>query len=209
MYNNLVDKSRKFGSVIPITNGINWDIMQVGFNIDINMVPDVNNGHLPAGMLLICDEATHSAVPFKIAQVVSVSSKNITIASNGDFCPAPFVVGESIMKMGADFTTAGTAQTISAIVTDADKTVITTSTALSVAAGDYIILCKADGNQYGAPNAMLPFDAYKETGAFAITVPAARSIDGDVFENRIPVIPDLAKTALINAGCRFGFSQSV
>lgn len=204
MYNSLIEKSKKYGSVIPITNGINWDLIQSGFTVDVESVPAAKDGHLPAGMLLICDESNHKAVPFKVAKVESVSGSDIEITKNGEYCAAPFVVGESIMKLGSNFTTKGTAAVISAI----DDTTITTATTLTLAKGDYIIICKADGSHYGAPNALMPFDAWKEEGAFAVTVQAARTVDGDIFENRIPEIPTIAKESLRDAGCRFGWSKS-
>lgn len=209
MLNNITKGHKTYGGARPITNGINWALLPVGYSVDPSVVPDIDKGHLPAGMLLVRNDVNHSAVPFKTAKVVSQSGTKITIPLVDGFCLSPFVVGDYIMKLGADFTTAGTGVKITAIDEVSGATQITTATSLTLSVDDVIINCDSAGKPFGDPNAMLYTDVAKDNDSIAINVTAAIGLlDSVIFENRIPVIPDLAKASLLKAGCNFTFSNS-
>lgn len=212
-YNNLRNGTQTLGGKRPISTGRRWILKHSGFTLPLANVPLAKEGFLPAGIPLVCDESNHTAVPLKIAKVVKVSGKTVTIALNDEFSLYPFLVGESVIKMGATLTTAGTASVIDAISISADgkNTEITLSVAISgLAVDDYIMLSKDDGSTYGEPNAILAFPIYKDIDAIAVFGNAAIKLtDGEIYERRIPEMPELVKTALLNNGCSFTFSKSL
>lgn len=199
---------RSIGGSRPIANGHNWVMKQAGFNVPISYIP--NGSYLPAGIPLVCDEKTREALPLKIAEVVSVSGTKVSIALQTPFVTAPFVVGESVMKLGSDLTTAGTTADISAIENTDSATEITLSAELSLSEGDYIVLANSEKKPVGTPNAIAPFDIVKEDdGSTHKFTAAAVSFDGDIFLRRIPAMPELVKVALLNSGCKFHWSESL
>lgn len=212
-YNNLRSGSFTLGSQRPISTGRRWVMKHSGFALPLENVPTATEGFLPAGTPLVCDETSHTAVPLKLAKVVKVSSKVVSIALQDEYSLSPFLIGESVIKMGATLTTAGTAAKITAIApsTDGALTEITLSAAISdLAVDDYIMLSKSDGSTFGEPNALLAFPIYKDVDAVAVLGNAAIKLtDGEIYERRIPAMPTLVKTALLNNGCDFTFSQSL
>lgn len=212
-YNNLRQGTQKIGGRRAISTGRRWILKHSGFALPLNNVPTAKEGYLPAGIPLVCNETTHTANVLKLAKVVSVSTKTVTIALQDEFCLTPFMVGESVIKMGTDLTTGGTASTIDAIKTNTAGTAteIVLSAAISgLTAGDFLMLCNSDGSAFGEPNALLAFDLYKDEDAIAVTANAAIKLeDGEIYERRIPEMPALVKTALLNNGCEFTFSKSL
>lgn len=206
--NEIKFSKKSIGGSRPIANGHNWLLRQSGFNIDVKYLP--NDGYIPAGTALVCDETTMTAKPVKIAKVTAVSSTEVSIALQTPYITAPFIVGESVMKLGTDLTTAGTSATISKIENDTDVTKITLSAELSgLAANDYIILAESD-KPVGTPNAIAPYDIVKEsTDAIYKFTPAAIGFAGEIFLRRIPAMPELIKVALANSGCNFHWSESL
>lgn len=201
--------SKSIGGSRPIANGHNWVMKQAGFNMPISYIPD--NSYIPAGTPLCCDEEKREALPLKIAKVMSVNGTKVSIALQTPYVTAPFSVGESVIKLGEDFTTAGTAVTITAIEDTATVTEITLSAALTgLTANDFIVLANSDKKPVGTPNAIAPFDIVKEdnNSTYKFTA-AAVSFDGDIFLRRIPAMPELVKTALLNSGCKFHWSESL
>lgn len=199
---------KNIGGSRPIANGHNWLLRQSGFNIDVKYLP--NDGYIPAGTPLVCDEATMTAKPIKIAKVTAVSTTEVSIALQTPFLSAPFIVGESVMKLGADLTSTGTSTTITKIENGTDATKITLTAELSgLAANDYIILAEND-KPVGSPNAIAPYDIVKESPeAVCKFTPAAIGFAGEIFLRRIPAMPELIKVALANAGCNFHWSESL
>lgn len=212
-YNNLRSGNFKLGSQRPISTGRRWVLKHSGFALPLENVPTAAEGFLPAGIPLVCDEATHTATPLKIAKVEQVSSKVVSIALQDEYSLSPFLIGESVIKMGDTLTTAGTAAKITTIATSTDGkyTEITLSAAITgLEAGNYIMLSNSDGSTFGEPNALLAFPIYKDTDAVAVFGNAAIKLtDGEIYERRIPAMPALVKTALLNNGCDFTFSQSL
>ena len=212
-YNNLRNGNKTIGGKRPISTGRRWVLKHSGFALPLENVPLASEGFLPAGMPLVCNESNHTATPLKIAKVVKVSGKVVSIALNDEFSLYPFLAGESIIKLGATLTTAGTASVIDAVAISADgaNTELTLSKAIDgLAVNDYIMLSNADGSALGEPNAILAFPIYKDIDAVAVFGNAAIKLtDGEIYERRIPEMPVLVKTALLNNGCSFTFSKSL
>lgn len=206
--NEIKQGKKSIGGSRPIANGHNWLLRQSGFNIDVKYLP--NDGYIPAGTPLVCDEATRSAKPLKIAKVTAVSTTEVSIALQTPFISAPFIVGESVMKLGANLTATGTPATISKIENTTDATKITLSAEISgLAADDYIVLAE-ENKPVGVPNAIAPYDIVKESpDAVYKFTPAAIGFAGEIFLRRIPAMPDVVKKALADSGCNFHWSESL
>lgn len=212
-YNNLRQGSSKIGGRRPISTGRRWILKHSGFALPLENVPLAKEGYLPAGIPLVCNESDHTAVPLKVAQVKKVSGKVVSIELSGEFSQHPFLAGENVIKMGATLETAGTASAIESVAVSEDGvyTELTlSSTITGLAVDDYVMLAKKDGSTYGKPNAILAFDLYKDEDAVAVFANAAIKLtDGEIYERRIPAMPELVKTALRENGCEFTFSQSL
>lgn len=211
-YNNIRKGSASFGGARPISTGRRWILKHSGFALNLDDVPSITDGlFLPAGIPLVCDEATHIARPLKMAKVKSVNTKVIKIAPTTEFSLYPFTKGKTVIKLGATLSTSSSDKaTIASVTSTGTETTITLSAAIAgLAAGDYIMVANSDGTTFGEPNAILATSVYKDADATAVFANAAIKLtDGEIYARRIPEMHDLVKEALRKAGCEFTFTQS-
>lgn len=89
----------------------------------------------------------------------------------------------------------------------AEKTYYEKSSALLVAEGDVVIEAGSDKKVKVVPNTLIPYDTCVDEDAFALDGEACWGATSSILERRIPVIPDVIKAALKDAGCVFRFSN--
>ena len=221
-HNQNISGSRSIGGARSIFTDVGLVLLTGGFEIAKANVPDLIDGYIPAGTPLQVDEVNRTAVPFKVAKVATATTPvtgdttiDVVKQPADDFGKNPLKVGDTIMVLGSDLTTAGLGVTISAIDTTTSTTVdtITVSDAVVVVEGDYLILSDKASASAAVPavipNCITPYDIIKDPDASQVYCEACVSLlNGQIYERRIPILPPLIKKVLYDNGCNFQFTQS-
>lgn len=202
-FNQVVKASGKFGGTLVVFEG-KPELLVGGFNFDLDDLPAAGVV-LPCGTPVNCDEATRKITPVISAKVLTVSSTKITVADNG-FAQAAFPVGATVAELPADLSTAATNYaTVSAV----DGNEITLSAAITgLAADDVLVVVDATTKKVKAvPNALLPYDVVRDENAVSVDGDGMWANDRPILERRMPAVNAAIKTALVNAGCVFKWSN--
>ena len=181
-----------------------------GFNFDLKELP-VSGNVLPAGSPVFVDEEKRTISPLYLFEVKSVDNdaKTVTVVKSLEGTRAK--VGMSLIILGNDLSVAAeSAMKVTAIDSTADNVDVLTVDALSsnIKATDVIAEATSAKKVKVVPNALTPYDTCVDEDSFACDGDAAWAVyDTPVLERRIPVLPEVIKTALKKAGCIFRFSN--
>lgn len=202
-FNQVVKASGQFGGTLVVFEG-KPELLVGGFNFNLEDLP-APGVVLPCGTPVNCDEAARTITPVITAKVESVSSTKVVVADNG-FGRAAFPVGATVAELPADLSTAATNYaTVSAV----DGNEITLSAAITgLAANDVLVVVDATSKKVKAvPNALLPYDVVRDANAISVDGDGMWSNDRPILERRMPAVNAAIKTALVNAGCQFKWSN--
>lgn len=202
-FNQVVKASGQFGGTLVVFEG-KPELLVGGFNFNLEDLP-APGVVLPCGTPVNCDEAARTITPVITAKVESVSSTKVVVADNG-FGRAAFPVGATVAELPADLSTAATNYaTVSAV----DGNEITLSAAITgLAADDVLVVVDATTKKVKAvPNALLPYDVVRDANAISVDGDGMWSNDRPILERRMPAVNTAIKTALVNAGCQFKWSN--
>lgn len=202
-FNQVVKASGQFGGTLVVFEG-KPELLVGGFNFNLEDLP-APGVVLPCGTPVNCDEAARTITPVITAKVESVSSTKVVVADNG-FGRAAFPVGATVAELPADLSTAATNYaTVSAV----DGNEITLSAAITgLAADDVLVVVDATTKKVKAvPNALLPYDVVRDANAISVDGDGMWSNDRPILERRMPAVNAAIKTALVNAGCQFKWSN--
>ncbi len=209
-YNVMRKSSSKVGGAREVYQK-SLQILTGGFSVAKENLPEVGNV-LPAGTPILCDEGDARSVKVHYAfKVKTVTGSTIQVEKGGE--GSRVKVGMFLMEAPATATTTGTAQTVSSVDTsNEDYDEIVLDTALSgLAIGDVLIEATADGAGTTikvVPNALSVGDVYIDPNGYDFGISGAYFGTGVVYERRIAPIAPAIKTALLENGCFFRFSQS-
>lgn len=220
-YNNMISGERTVGGARSIFSDTGIVTLPSGFKATLTDIPDITEGYIPAGTPIQVDEASRAVKFFKTAKVSTATTPttgdltlDIEKELDANYGRNPFKVGDIIMVLGADMSTAGLAVKITAIDRSATtKDVLTLNDEIVADKGDYIVLANEESASAAVPavvpNALTPYDVVKDPYGLAVYVEAAFALyNGVVYERRIPMIPSQVKESLRANGCNFKFSQS-
>lgn len=202
-FNQVVKASGQFGGTLVVFEG-KPELLVGGFNFNLEDLP-APGVVLPCGTPVNCDEAARTITPVITAKVESVSSTKVVVADNG-FGRAAFPVGATVAELPADLSTAATNYaTVSAV----DGNEITLSAAITgLAADDVLVVVDATTKKVKAvPNTLLPYDVVRDANAISVDGDGMWSNDRPILERRMPAVNTAIKTALVNAGCQFKWSN--
>ena len=202
-FNQIVKASAKFGGALVVFEG-KHELLVGGFNYNLNDLPAPGDV-LPCGTPVNCDEATRVITPIITGKVNSVDSTKVVVADLGFGCTA-FKVGSTVAKLGSDLTQAATYY---ATVASKNGNELTLSGAITgLAANDILVEVDATTKKVKAiPNALTPYDIVRDANAISVDGDGVYKNDRPVLERRMPAINDAIKTALVNAGCQFKWSN--
>lgn len=220
-YNNNVSGERTIGGARSIFSDIGIVTIPGGFSVALKDVPDIREGYIPAGTPMQVDESTRTAKIFKCAKVSTATTPttgdttlDIEKELDANYGRNPFKIGDIIMVLGDDLSTAGLAVKITDIDrSDADKDVLTLNDEIVAIKGDYIVLADKESAAAAVPavvpNCITPYDITKDPYATSVYAEACFNLlNGVIYERRIPVIPNAVKVSLRESDCNFRFSQS-
>jgi hypothetical protein len=222
-FNQIVKKSGTFGGTLVVFEG-KPELLVGGFNFTLDDLP-APGVVLPCGTPVNCDESTRKITPLLVAKVASIvadtDSKKLKLVPNG-FGEVPFKVGDLVAEINDTLTneysnTAAVGSTPASYtfvkVVDVDGDTITLENAIAnLAANDIIVQVAENETTHKAaikavPNALLPYDVVRDANAISVDGDGMWANDRPILERRMPIVTAAIKTALVNAGCVFKWSN--
>lgn len=202
-YDQTVKASGKMGGALVVFEG-HPSLLIGGFDFDMADLPD-SKDVLPCGTYLNCDESTRKATPVITAKVKAIDGTKVTVDDLG-FGRTPFKVGSTVAELGDNLANAATYY---ATIASKEGNVLTLSGAVTgLAVGDILVEVDATSKKVKAiPNAILPYDRWYDADAIAVRCDGMWANDRPILERRMPACNDAIKTALVNAGCQFKWSN--
>ena len=202
-YDQTVKASGKMGGALVVFEG-HPSLLIGGFDFDMADLPD-SKDVLPCGTYLNCDESTRKATPIITAKVKAIDGTKVTVEDLG-FGRTPFKVGATVAELGDDLSSAARNY---ATVSSKEGNVLTLSGAVTgLAVGDILVEVDATTKKVKAvPNAILPYDRWYDSDAIAVRCDGMWANDRPILERRMPACNAAIKTALVNAGCQFKWSN--
>ena len=202
-YDQTVKASGKMGGALVVFEG-HPSLLVGGFDFNMADLPDAKDV-LPCGTYLNCDESTRIATPIITAKVKAIDGTKVTVEDLG-FGSTPFKVGATVAELGDNLANAATYY---ATVSSKEGNVLTLSGAVTgLAVGDILVEVDATDKKVKAiPNAILPYDRWYDADAIAVRCDGMWANDRPILERRMPACNDAIKTALVNAGCQFKWSN--
>lgn len=208
-FNNLTKWSKEWGGTRKCFES-QPTILPGGFKFELADLPAKGNV-LPAGSPVFCDEVARTITPLYLFQVTKVEAETKKVSVAKDMEGTRAKVGMSLIVLGSDLTKAAstawkvtevdsTDSQVDVLTLDADPTGITAESVLAEATGENKVKV--------VPNAITPYDTCVDEDSYACDGDGAWAVyQTPVLERRIPVIPEVIKKALKDAGCVFRFSN--
>ena len=207
--NNQTRWSKSWGGVVKCFES-KPTIIPGGFKFNLEDLP-LSGNVLPAASPVYCDEIKRSITPLYLFQVTKVEEAANKIAVAKGFEGTRAKVGMKLIILGTDLNVAAeSVMTVTAIDSSAsDVDVLTVDTKASgIKATDVVAEASSDNKVKVIPNALTPYDTCVDEDSYACDGDGAWAVyDTPVLERRIPVLPDVIKKALKDAGCIFRFSN--
>ena len=199
--NNRIAGSMRFGGARTVFTGTQSGITSGKYNIELDRVPDLKNGHVPAGTPILMDDTTKKADIHYAFEVLAGSTLTKTRVKKG-FEGTRAKVGMFIMVAPTDIDTVGAAVGIGAIDSTNPEYDELTHASLADSATEGTILVEADkagadGKIKVLPNAFTFYDLVKDPYSVEMWVDGLYThTDGVLLERRVPPIADCVKEYL-------------
>lgn len=199
--NNRIAGSRQFGGARTVFTGTRTGITSGKYNIELDRVPDLKNGHVPAGTPIHLDDATREADIHYAFEVVDGSTLTKTRVKKG-FEGTRAKVGMNIMVAPASADTEGASVAITAVDSANAEYDELTHASLADSGAEGTILVEADkagadGKIKVLPNAFTFYDLVKDPYSVEMWVDGLYThTDGVLLERRVPPIADCVKEYL-------------
>ena len=207
--NNQTKWSKSWGGVVKCFES-KPTLIPGGFVFKLEDLP-LSGNVLPAASPVYCDETKRSITPLYLFSVTNVDESENKIAVAKGFEGTRVKVGMKLIILGTDLSAAaGAVMTVTAVdSTAADVDVITVDAKASgIKATDVIAEANSESKVKVIPNALTPYDTCVDEDGYACDGDGAWAVyDAPILERRIPVLPDVIKKALKDAGCIFRFSN--
>lgn len=201
----VIQASENLGGSLVVFEG-KPELLVGGFNFNMEDLPAVGDV-LPCGTPVYCDESAsaRTITPIITAEVIAIDGTTVTLKDHG-FGNVPFKVGTTVAELGSNLSTAATNY---ATISSKEGNVLTLSAAITgLAVGDVLVEVDATSKKVKAiPNALLPYDIRRGDNEVARTGDGMYKNDRPILERRMPAVNDAIKTALVNAGCQFKWSN--
>ena len=207
--NNQTKWSKSWGGVVKCFES-KPTLIPGGFVFKLEDLP-LSGNVLPAASPVYCDEIKRTITPLYLFSVTNVDESENKIAVAKGFEGTRVKVGMKLIILGTDLSAAaGAVMTVTAVdSTAADVDVITVDAKASgIKATDVIAEANSESKVKVIPNALTPYDTCVDEDGYACDGDGAWAVyDTPILERRIPVLPDVIKKALKDAGCIFRFSN--
>ena len=207
--NNQTKWSKSWGGVVKCFES-KPTLLPGGFAFKLEDLP-LSGNVLPAASPVYCDETERSITPLYLFSVTNVDESENKIAVVKGFEGTRVKVGMKLIILGTDLSAAAeSVMTVTAIDPSAsDVDVITVDAKASgIKATDVIAEANSESKVKVIPNAITPYDTCVDEDGYACDGDGAWAVyDTPILERRIPVLPDVIKKALKDAGCVFRFSN--
>lgn len=207
--NNQTKWSKSWGGVVKCFES-KPTLIPGGFVFKLEDLP-LSGNVLPAASPVYCDEIKRSITPLYLFSVTNVDGSENKIAVAKGFEGTRVKVGMKLIILGTDLSAAAASvMTVTAIDSSAsDVDVITVDAKASgIKATDVIAEANSESKVKVIPNALTPYDTCVDEDGYACDGDGAWAVyDTPILERRIPVLPDVIKKALKDAGCIFRFSN--
>lgn len=199
--NNRVAGSMRFGGARTVFTGTQSGITSGRYNIELDRVPDLKNGHVPAGTPILMDDLTKEADIHYAFEVLDGSTLTKTRVKKG-FEGTRAKVGMALMIAPDEIDLAGTSVAITAIDSSNAEYDELTHASLADSGTAGVILVEADKVGTDAtvkvkPNAFTFYDLVKDPNSVEMWVDGMYThVDGVLLERRVPPIAPCIKDYL-------------